>query len=407
MNIALITIGNELLSGFTVNTNAAWIGNHVLQVGGNIVWHQTIGDSKEEIHAALNNVSSDIQTIIITGGLGPTHDDVTASALYKYVDDTPVFDKDYWQSLQKRLAKRNLKLPEINRNQAMKPQKGNCIPNPVGSARGLHFTMSEREIFVLPGVPREMKAMMNSSVLPWIEEQSPGEMIVTTIRTTGIMESGLAEKMGVIVDGLDDHIKIAFLPQFTGVDIRISGSDKTVVEQKVKEINAHVGKYIYGQDTERLEDLVGKMLNEKDLTLSTAESCTGGLVGHRFTNVPGSSDYFLGGIISYSNDVKENTLGVSAETLETHGAVSAETAVEMAENVRLKLGSDLGLSITGIAGPGGGTDEKPVGLTFISLSDGKEKRVKEFRFFADRRLNKNASSQAALNMVRLYFLNEH
>ena len=407
MNIALITIGNELLSGFTVNTNAAWIGNHVLQVGGNIVWHQTIGDSKEEIHAALNNVSSDIQTIIITGGLGPTHDDVTASALYKYVDDTPVFDKDYWQSLQKRLAKRNLKLPEINRNQAMKPQKGNCIPNPVGSARGLHFTMSEREIFVLPGVPREMKAMMNSSVLPWIEEQCPGEMIVTTIRTTGIMESGLAEKMGVIVDGLDDHIKIAFLPQFTGVDIRISGSDKTAVEQKVKEINAHVGKYIYGQDTERLEDLVGKMLNEKDLTLSTAESCTGGLVGHRLTNVPGSSDYFLGGIISYSNDVKENTLGVSAETLETHGAVSAETAAEMAENVRLKLGSDLGLAITGIAGPGGGTDEKPVGLTFISLSDGKETRVKEFRFFADRLLNKNASSQAALNMVRLYFLNEH
>jgi nicotinamide-nucleotide amidase len=186
MNIALITIGNELLSGFTVNTNAAWIGNHILQAGGNIVRHQTIGDNKEEIHSSLNQVSNDIRAVIITGGLGPTHDDITAIALYEYTGDSPIFDEDYWQSLQKRLTKRNLKLPEINRNQAMKPQKGNCIPNPVGSARGLHFKMNDKEIFVLPGVPREMKAMMTSSVLPWIKGQSSGGITVTTIRTTGL-----------------------------------------------------------------------------------------------------------------------------------------------------------------------------------------------------------------------------
>ena len=406
MNIALITIGNELLSGFTVNTNAAWIGNHVIQSGGNIFWHQTIGDTKQEIHDALKQIPEKIHALIITGGLGPTHDDVTANALYEYIGDTPVFDEKYWQSLQRILAKRNLKLPEINRNQAMKPQKGSIIPNQIGSARGLHFEFDGMDIFALPGVPREMKAMMTSTVLPWINGQSSAAITVKTIRTTGIMESGLAEKMDIIVNDLGNDINIAFLPQFTGVDIRVSGQDKVAVEQQVNAINTQVGKYIYGYDTDRLENIIGQMLNAKGLTLSTAESCTGGLVGHRLTNVPGSSDYYLGGIVSYSNNVKENTLGVSAETLESHGAVSVETAIAMAENVRSKLDSDLGLSITGIAGPTGGTEEKPVGLTYIALADGKDTRVKEFRFLTDRMLNKNASGQAALNMIRLYLLNE-
>ena len=406
MNIALITIGNELLAGFTVNTNAAWIGNHVIQTGGNIVWHQTIGDSKEEIHDSLNQIPKDINAVIITGGLGPTHDDVTAHALYKYANDIPVFDEKYWQYLQDKLAKRNLKLPEINRNQSMKPEKGTIIPNPVGSARGLHFQVDGKDLFVLPGVPREMKTMMESTVLPWIADQSAGGLTVRTIRTTGIMESGLAEKIGDIVDALADEIKIAFLPQFTGVDIRVSSTDKDAVDQKVYEINVQAGKYIYGYDNDQLEEKVGQLLNANNLSISTAESCTGGLVGHRLTNVSGSSDYYLGGIVSYSNSVKENNLGVAIETLNKHGAVSYETAIEMAENVRSKLDSDLGLAITGIAGPRGGTDEKPVGLTYIALADGKDTMVKEFRFLTERILNKNASCQAALNMVRLYLLNE-
>jgi len=406
MNIALITIGNELLAGFTVNTNAAWIGNHVIQTGGNIVWHQTIGDSKEEIHDSLNQIPKDINAVIITGGLGPTHDDVTAHALYKYANDIPVFDEKYWQYLQDKLAKRNLRLPEINRNQAMKPEKGTIIPNPIGSARGLHFQVEGRDLFVLPGVPREMKAMMESTVLPWIADQSAGGLTVRTIRTTGIMESGLAEKIENIVDALADEIKIAFLPQFTGVDIRVSSADKDAVNQTVNKIKLHAEKYIYGHDHDQLEEIVGQLLNANNLSISTAESCTGGLVGHRLTNVSGSSDYYHGGIISYSNSVKENNLGVAIETLNKHGAVSYETAIEMAENVRSKLDSDLGLAITGIAGPRGGTDEKPVGLTYIALANGKDTMVKEFRFLTERILNKNASCQAALNMVRLYLLNE-
>jgi len=406
MNIALITIGNELLSGFTVDTNAAWIGNHVIQCGGNIIWHQTIGDSLEEIHASLNQVPKGVQTVIITGGLGPTHDDVTAHALYEFADDTPVFDEEYWTFLQGKLSKRNLKLPDINRNQAMKPGNGKIIPNPVGSARGLKYCVENQTIIALPGVPREMKKMMTATILPWIKMQSSQTLTIKTIRTTGIMESGLAEKMGHIVNELDENIKIAFLPQFTGVDIRVSGTDKTAVEEIVNDIKSQVSKYIYGHDKDRLEEIIGQMLKEKNLTLATAESCTGGLVGHRLTNIPGSSDYYLGGIISYSNNVKENTLGIKKTTLEKLGAVSAETAKEMAENIRSKLGSDLGISITGIAGPGGGTDDKPVGLTYIALADGNETRVKEFRFITDRLLNKNASAQVALNMVRLYLLNE-
>ena len=288
----------------------------------------------------------------------------------------------------------------------MKPEKGTIIPNPVGSARGLHFQVDGKDLFVLPGVPREMKTMMESTVLPWIADQSAGGLTVRTIRTTGIMESGLAEKIGDIVDALADEIKIAFLPQFTGVDIRVSSTDKDAVDQKVYEINVQAGKYIYGYDNDQLEEKVGQLLNANNLSISTAESCTGGLVGHRLTNVSGSSDYYLGGIVSYSNSVKENNLGVAIETLNKHGAVSYETAIEMAENVRSKLDSDLGLAITGIAGPRGGTDEKPVGLTYIALADGKDTMVKEFRFLTERILNKNASCQAALNMVRLYLLNE-
>ena len=404
MNIALITIGNELLAGFTVNTNASWIGNHVLTAGGKLVWHQTIGDTKEEIHQALTSVPADCDMVIITGGLGPTHDDVTAVALYNYVGDSPVFDEAYWDHLKKRLSKRNMTLPDLNRNQAMRPQKGNIIDNPVGSARGLHFIFDDKHIFSLPGVPGEMKVMMKSTILPFIEQNSKKSLWVRTIRTTGIMESALAEKMDTIVNDAPKDLTIAFLPQFTGVDVRLISQDKNGINDVVEQIQSTVGKYIYGFDDDRLEDTVGKMLSKKNLTIATAESCTGGLIGHRITNVSGSSSYYVGGIVSYSNDVKENILNVDHDVLEKHGAVSPETAIQMAENVRKVLNSDLGLSVTGIAGPTGGTKEKPVGLVYIALSDRNNTMVKEFRFVKDRALNKNASSQAALNMVRLYLL---
>jgi nicotinamide-nucleotide amidase len=402
MNIALITIGNELLAGFTVNTNASWIGTHVLKAGGKVLWHQTIGDSKEEIHQALTSIPPGCETIIITGGLGPTHDDVTAYALYDYAEDSPVFDEAYWDYMQKRLSKRNMTLPDLNRNQAMRPQKGNVIDNPVGSARGLHFIVDDKHIYAVPGVPREMKEMMKSTILPFIRQNSENMLFVRTIRTTGIMESALAEKLAHIVQDTPNGLTIAFLPQFTGVDVRLSSHDENRIKDLAEQIQSTVGKYIYGFDDDRLEDIVGGMLSGKSLTIATAESCTGGLIGHRITNVSGSSSYYVGGIVSYSNNVKESALNVDHEVLENHGAVSPETAIQMAENVREVLHADLGLSVTGIAGPTGGTKEKPVGLVYIALADGNNTIVKEFRFVKDRALNKNASSQTALNMVRSY-----
>ncbi len=404
MKIALITIGNELLGGFTVDTNASWIGQKILKAGGSLTWHQTIGDEKEDILQSLTTVPSECKMIIITGGLGPTHDDITAHTLYEFAGDTPVFDQDYWDGLKHRLSLRNIKIPDLNRNQAMRPQKGEVVDNPIGSARGLHFTINNKHYFALPGVPREMKGMMESTVLPFIRQKSDRTLFVRTIRTTGMMESALAEKLKGIVQEQSDEIAIAFLPQFTGVDIRISGVRRSGVEDLVDNIQSVIGKYIYGFDSERLEESVGKLLKKYNLTVATAESCTGGLIGHRITNVSGSSSYYLGGIVSYSNEVKESILQVDREILETVGAVSPQTAKQMAENVRRALNADLGLSVTGIAGPGGGSKEKPVGLVYIALANNKNTVVKELRFINDRTLNKRASTQAALNMVRLYLM---
>ncbi|MFQ6678441.1 MAG: CinA family nicotinamide mononucleotide deamidase-related protein [Fidelibacterota bacterium] len=404
MNIALITIGNELLAGFTVDTNASWIGRELSKAGGRLTWHQTIGDERKDILQALATIPTDCEIGIITGGLGPTHDDITADTLYEFSGDTPVFDQKYWNDIKYRLSLRNIDIPELNKNQAMRPQKGESIDNPIGSARGLHFVVNEKHLFALPGVPREMRTMMKSSILPFIRENSNKELFVRTVRTTGIMESALAEKLSEILNSIPHSIRIAFLPQFIGVDVRMSGYNEKDVNKLTKRIQLCAGKYIYGFDDEKLEETVGNMLEEKKLTIATAESCTGGLIGHRITGVSGSSSYYVGGIISYSNDVKEQTLNVDHSTLEKFGAVSGETAIQMAENVRQVLKSNLGLSVTGIAGPTGGTKEKPVGLVYIALADGSHTQVKEFHFINDRGLNKHASSQAALNMVRLYLM---
>lgn len=405
MNFALITVGNELLNGFTVNTNASWIGNNILKHGGKIIWHQTMGDTKDEILHALKQVPMQAEGVIITGGLGPTHDDVTANALYEYVGDQPVFDESYWNDLKSFFAKRNIKIPELNRNQAFRPEKGKIIPNPLGSARGLHFNHEAKHIFVLPGVPKEMKAMMDQYVFPWIANKSKDQQVVRTIRTTGIAESTLAEKLKELTDDLKNQFSVAFLPQFTGVDIRLTGHDQEIIDRAIRSIYNIAKPYVYAFENENLEEVIGRLLIEKNQTLATAESCTGGLVGHRLTNISSCSRYYAGGIISYSNEVKAKQLGVAELTLSKFGAVSRETATAMAENIRQKFNTDFGLAITGIAGPAGGTEQKPVGLTYIALATDKETVVKEFRFFTDREYNKTASSQAAMNMLRIYISN--
>ena len=404
MKIGLVTIGAELLNGARTNTNAAWIGQNVMSVGGAIDWHMTVNDEKNTIESALDEVPTSIDVVLCTGGLGPTHDDITSSVLYDYFGAKPEFDEQYWQLLTKKFAARDQVIPDINRNQAMKPDIGEVIPNPIGSARGLHLSNKSYHLFAMPGVPAEMKSMMTDTILPWIESRSKSKIHVTVMRTTGIMESVLYEKVQGILDDYP-QINVAFLPRFTGVDIRLTTSDKNTLNRLVDQISPVIQKYHFGGEGVELEDVVGKLLIKNRKTIATAESCTGGLIGDRLTNISGSSLYYKGGIVAYSNSVKEKTIGVKKETLDSAGSVSEETALEMARGIRNKLNADIGLSTTGIAGPKGGTKEKPVGLVYIAISYDRGEKVYRFTFTPYRKTNKLMTSQAALNITRIHILN--
>ena len=404
MKIGLVTIGAELLNGARTNTNAAWIGQNVISVGGAIDWHMTVNDEKNTIESALDEVPTSIDVVLCTGGLGPTHDDITSSVLYDYFGAKPEFDEQYWQLLTKKFAARDQVIPDINRNQAMKPDIGEVIPNPIGSARGLHLSNKSYHLFAMPGVPAEMKSMMTNTILPWIESRSKSKIHVTVMRTTGIMESVLYEKVQGVLDDYP-QINVAFLPRFTGVDIRLTTSDKNTLNRLVDQISPVIQKYHFGGEGVELEDVVGRLLIKNRKTIATAESCTGGLIGDRLTNISGSSLYYKGGIVAYSNSVKEKTIGVKKETLDSAGSVSEETALEMARGIRNKLNADIGLSTTGIAGPKGGTKEKPVGLVYIAISYDRGEKVYRFVFTPYRKTNKLMTSQAALNITRIHILN--
>jgi nicotinamide-nucleotide amidase len=404
VKIGLITIGNELLSGFTTNTNASWIGKRMSEIGAEIVWHHTVQDSHEAIVNSFNSIPTYLNALIITGGLGPTHDDITANSLFDWADVETEFDDDYWQDLKRRFKSRHISIPDLNKNQALKPINGELIPNPLGSARGIQLQKNGMDIVALPGVPVEMKAMMVESVIPFLKINIQNPIHILTLRTTGIMESALAEKLEPILKNI--NAKLAFLPKLTGVDLRISSKDKKSLTTLKESIYQRVGKYIFGENGISLEEIVGKLILDKQLTISIAESCTGGLISDRLTNVPGSSGYLLGSVIAYQNEVKISKLGVKKETIEKFGAVSEQTANEMAKGIRSSLKSNLGLSSTGIAGPGGGSEEKPVGLVYIALANDEEVLTKKLNLTKNRLANKKLTSQAAINLLRLYLLRE-
>ncbi|MCK4903660.1 MAG: competence/damage-inducible protein A [Candidatus Marinimicrobia bacterium] len=405
MKIAVLTIGDEILSGYTLNTNAAWIGQQLLQIGVDVNNQTTASDNKEEILKYLNYLTEEKYThIIVTGGLGPTHDDVTPSAFYQFFGAKPVFDENYWEELKYRFAKRNIKIPEKNRNQARRPNIGNVIDNPLGSARGLHFERDGIKYFALPGVPAEMKTMMESSIIPLIQDDSGIDMFVKTVRTIGQGESAIAENIEHLIEKYSPKIKVAFLPKLNRVDIRLFSTNKELLDQFVNNIEEILAEKIYGYDEDTIENAVAKLLIINKMTIATAESCTGGLLAHRLTNVSGSSKYLLGGIVSYSNEVKIAKVGVKKKTIIAHGAVSEQTVSEMATGIQEKFQADIGIGITGIAGPTGGTDEKPVGLVYIGLAIKDKLIVKRFMFLKDRKANKLLSSLTALNMLRLQLL---
>ena len=399
MKSAILTIGDELLGGFTLDSNGAWIGRKLMDIGIRTIWKTSVGDIKGEIVEAMALAASKADIVICTGGLGPTRDDITMDAYCEFTGATLEMDKEYLELLRERFSRRGVDMPESNLNQGLVPDRGTIIPNSKGSARGLWCTVDGTWLCVLPGVPAEMKSMMEETVLPELEQMSPNELIITNIRTTGVMESQLHDLLESAME--ESAVNIAFLPGFSGVDLRLTAGDESAVAELASNIYDLAGKYIYAEDWVTLEQSVGESLREKGLMLALAESCTGGLLGDRITDVPGSSEYFAGSVICYSDKAKINLVGVKSETLKKYGAVSEKTAAEMAAGVRKVFDADIGVSITGIAGPGGGTDEKPVGFTCFGLDDGEKPFTRSVQFYRDRRFNKELSAQTALNSVRL------
>lgn len=411
MDAELLTVGDELLIGQVVNTNAAWMGERLSLLGVDVVRSVTLGDDVEAILRELRIAFQMAELVIVTGGLGPTHDDVTKVAVAEHYGVELRFDATVFDAVQARFERRGLPMPEINRTQAMVPDGFEVLPNPRGTAPGL-WRADEAEgrtqiMVVLPGVPHEMEGLMTEEVLPRLRQHKNLRVIGhRTLLTTGIGESSLEERLGDLGPLLGDDARLASLPGFSGVRLRLTvyGAGRTAVLDRLDELEARLraraGDYIYGQDEDTLEDVVGRLLREAGLTVAVAESCTGGHVLNRLTNVSGSSRYVLGGAVAYCNDVKQRVLQVDADALERHGAVSLEVAVQMARGVRARFRSDVGLSTTGIMGPTGGTDEKPVGTVWFGYVDADREEAVCLRFGTDRQRNKERASTAALDLLR-------
>ena len=402
MKVLILSIGNELLSGRTLNTNATWLGRELTSVGCVVKTQIVVPDDKSSIMTILNELidQDKKECLLLTGGLGPTDDDVTRESLFEFVGSDSKFDSEYWNHLSYRFDKFGMAIPESNRNQALVPLDGDIIDNPIGSARGFKFIMGQTVLISLPGVPSEMKAMARASVLPWLKVRSKQEVHSMTICTTGIPESALIEKIRIPIQN-DHGCEVGYYPSLFGVDIRINSNDNSAKEFLVKEITSLLGDNVFAMDNNKLEDAVVKLALEQNISLSFAESCTGGLIGHRVTEVSGSSKVFKGSAVVYCNNSKIDILGVNKDSIEKYGAVSEQTAKEMAEKVRLMFSSDIGLSVTGIAGPGGGTDDKPVGLVYIGFSSADKIMVRKFNLGSGRSKNKLRTSQVALNLLRL------
>jgi len=420
MRVGIITIGNELLSGFTVDRNAAWIGQQLLSSGIKVNVHHTIPDDFGVIYDTLEYQFREwrCDQIIVTGGLGPTVDDITVSSFLEYFDDSHEFDKEYWEILSERFKRLNFKMPNLNKNQAYKSKRGIMIPNLVGTARGLHYTKRHDSVlrsvkglitgdknrvnfFALPGVPKEMKSMFTNYVLPEIEKSLKNKVICKSIRTTGVPESILQEKITDIIDANKEKCDVAFLPhRMLGVDIRLTSSDNQLVEDLINSIVPRIKKYVYGYDNDKLEQVIADLLIQNNLTVSTAESCTSGLLSSRLTDVPGSSKYFKGGSVCYSNELKINDVGVDSDLIEKYGAVSEEVAESLAKNIAKKNNTDIGIGITGIAGPDGGTEKKPVGLVFVGIFYKNNLYIKRYNLTPDRITNRELTVTLCLNEIR-------
>lgn len=408
----LISIGDELLIGQVVNTNASTLAKALNSTGVRVSRVTTVGDDAAEIRRSFERAWKEQDVVIVTGGLGPTHDDISKAVVSEFFAAPLEFHEDIFEKVRQRFERLGVKkMPESNRSQAMVPQGFVALRNDVGTAPGLMLIKEGKLFAILPGVPHEMEFILKDSLLEQMHSSFEGRgleaIIHRTIITAGIGESLLADKLGDVGSLLQGEATLAFLPRSSGVRLRITaiGERRAKVENALyritKTIYNRIGRHIVGQDDASIAEAVVRLLEERDETIAVAESCTGGMLGAALTDVTGSSAVFLGGVISYSNEVKQLHLDVPLEMIETHGAVSEQVALIMAERAREKFNATYALSVTGIAGPGGATATKPVGLVYVGLAQqGHPTVARKFQFIEDRKINRERSVASALEMLR-------
>jgi nicotinamide-nucleotide amidase len=409
----VVTIGDEILYGQITDTNTQYISAELNNIGIKTLRKISIGDSRKDILQMLEDSTSRADIVLLTGGLGPTKDDITKTTIAEFTNDSLELRPEAMEALIAIFNKFGKELTDINKKQADLPSRCTYLFNALGTAPGMWFEHNGSIIISMPGVPYEMQYLMKNEVIPrLINAFERPHILHRIIKTSGIGESWLATKIESWEEQLPEHIKLAYLPGLSQVKLRLTGIGpdeetlKKEIDREVEKLNPLISKYIYGEGDEELELSIAKLLIAQNATLSTAESCTGGFIAHSVTSHSGSSAYFLGSIVSYSNQSKMDLLGVKNETLNTFGAVSEQTVIEMAEGAKKALRSTYAISISGIAGPGGGTPQKPVGTIWIAIA-GPDKTVTQMITSTKDRINNiKYGSKVALNLLRKVILNE-
>ena len=400
MNACIITIGSELLDGTRLDTNSQWIAEKLVNHGVIVDRIVSVRDDKLDICGSIREAIDRYSFIFITGGLGPTHDDITVESFKKVFGLNSRIDNSYIKEIKQKFLDRNIEMPKINQNQAIVLDGADIINNPIGTARGIHYKHLKSNFFIMPGVPSEMYKMMETIILPdYIGAQVESKH--RTICTSGIAESRLSEKVQDLMSHYSKDFNFSFLPSYKGVDFILKAINQhQEIDRVVSEFYNAMNPYSFGYENDSFIEFIINKLSREEFTISLAESCTGGLLGKMFTDIPGSSKIFKGGIIAYSNSIKETQLNIPKEKIEKYGAVSSEVAIDMARNVKNIFKSKIGLSITGISGPGGDSNDKDIGLVFIAIAFKNECLYKEINFNLNRDLNRKSSCYAALNMIR-------
>lgn len=408
----ILSIGNELLIGDTINTNAAVIGSFLSELGFSVRGVQVLPDTYQPIYAALKHSIEYFQLTVVTGGLGPTHDDITKKVVADLFESGLVRDESVLAHIESMFKKRGYRLGEVNRQQADIPAVSEVLFNKKGTAPGMWLKKNAHFLAILPGVPHEMAYLLEYTVKNKIKENFPieGVRVSDYYKSAGVPESELSERVGDLSQYIGNGVDVAYLPHAGGVNIRISahGSNGYIAEEKLKALRAtlqeRVGSIIYGQGKDsNLAEVVGKILAERKLTIAVAESCTGGLLSNKITDIPGCATYMKGSVTAYSNEIKIKLLNVDPPVLESDGAVSRLTALQMAEGAAKNMGSDIGVSTTGVAGPGGGSTEKPVGLVWMGFWIKGEQFALKGIFSEDRLINKERAATVVLETLRRYF----